>query len=225
MKSSVAAELKDIINELKKYLTQQIELGTNELFMPSQKIINNKTRKLKILYESVKNCRRCSLYRTRKNIVFGSGSTDASLVFIGEAPGEEEDIEGLPFVGRAGQLLTKIIQSVHLTREEVYITNILKCRPPGNRNPLPEEIKQCEPYLIEQLNILQPKLICALGLYAAQTLLKTKSSISTLRGKIHWYNQIKVLPTYHPAALLRNPQLKKATYEDMKLVVKEYKNI
>jgi len=180
---------------------------------------------LEVLYEKIKDCKRCPLHKTRTNFVFGEGPEFSRLVYVGEAPGKEEDILGFPFVGAAGKLLERILESIGFKREEVYITNILKCRPPNNRNPLPQEIKECEPYLREQLKIIRPKIICALGTYAAQTLLKTKTSISKLRGKIFYYQDIMVIPTYHPAALLRNPQWKRAVWEDMKMVKSEYDKI
>jgi len=143
-------------------------------------------------------------------------------VFVGEAPGSDEDEQGLPFVGRAGQLLTKIIEAINFKRSQVYICNILKCRPPDNRNPLPAEIELCEPYLIKQLEIIKPAVICTLGTFASQTLLKTDIPISKLRGKIHYYQNIKLVPTFHPAALLRNPAWKRDTWEDVKLVRQIY---
>ncbi|OGL44850.1 MAG: DNA polymerase [Candidatus Schekmanbacteria bacterium RBG_16_38_11] len=167
------------------------------------------------------NCTRCKLRPTRKNLVFGTGNLYSELVFVGEAPGADEDIQGEPFVGKAGMLLTKIIQSMGYDRKEVYIANIIKCRPPNNRNPETDEIQQCEPFLIKQLSILKPKVICALGTFAAQTLLKTQERISLLRGKFHSYQGIKVMPTYHPAYLLRNPSEKRSVWEDVKLVMKE----
>ena len=148
-------------------------------------------------------------------------SSEADLVFVGEAPGEEEDLQGKPFVGLAGQLLTRIIESIGLGRDEVYIANVVKCRPPHNRNPKPEEIAACEPYLLQQLEIIKPKLICALGTFAAQTLLKTAQPISILRGRFHWYHNIKLMPTFHPAYLLRNPSGKKIVWQDMQLIKKE----
>ena len=154
---------------------------------------------------AVMACSKCPLHAVRTNAVPGEGSTKADLVFIGEAPGANEDRQGRPFVGRAGELLTKIIiDGMKITREEVYITNIVKCRPPGNRDPLPEEIEQCRPYLLQQLEILQPKVICTLGKFAAQCLLQSKAPISRLRGKVHEYNGIPLVPTFHPAYLLRN---------------------
>jgi DNA polymerase len=141
---------------------------------------------------------------------------------VGEAPGRDEDLQGEPFVGQAGQLLTKIIQAIQLRREEVYIANIIKCRPPENRNPEPDEIAACEPFLIKQLQVIRPRLICALGTFAAQTLLKTEEKISSLRGRFHEYRGIPLMPTYHPAFLLRNPNRKREVWEDMKKIKREY---
>lgn len=168
------------------------------------------------------DCRRCKLHQSRTHIVFGKGDPQARLVFVGEGPGRDEDLQGEPFVGQAGQLLTKIIQAMQLTREEVYITNIVKCRPPENRNPQPDEIAACGPFLKEQLRIIKPKIICALGTFAAQTLLQTDQKISALRGRFHDYHGIALMPTYHPAFLLRNSNFKRDVWEDMKKVMKEY---
>ena len=169
------------------------------------------------------DCRRCKLASGRKNIVFGKGNADARLVFVGEGPGFEEDQKGEPFVGAAGRLLTKIIDAIQLSREQVYICNIIKCRPPGNRNPESDEIESCLPFLEKQLAAIRPDFICALGKVAAQTLLKSDMPISRLRGRFHDYNGIKVLPTYHPAYLLRNPEKKRDVWEDMKMLMKEYR--
>ncbi len=166
------------------------------------------------------DCRRCDLHRGRKNIVFGEGNPNAELVFVGEAPGADEDNQGRPFVGRAGQLLTKIIEAMKMQRQEVYICNILKCRPPGNRNPAPGEIAACEPFLVKQLESIRPKVICALGTFAAQTLLKTDVAISLLRGNFHRYHDIPLMPTYHPAYLLRNPSQKRQVWEDVQKIMK-----
>jgi DNA polymerase len=168
------------------------------------------------------DCRRCKLHPYRTQIVFGTGNPQAKLVFIGEAPGRDEDLQGEPFVGQAGQLLNKIIQAIQLQREEVYIANIIKCRPPQNRNPEPDEIAACEPFLIKQLQVIRPRIICALGTFAAQTLLKTEEKISSLRGNFHEYQGILLMPTYHPAFLLRNPGRKREVWEDMKKIKKEY---
>jgi len=168
------------------------------------------------------NCRQCPLAQTRKNVVFGAGSLKAQVVFVGEAPGADEDEQGRPFVGRAGQLLTDIIvKGMKLARKDVYICNILKCRPPGNRNPLPEEINQCEPFLKKQLQLIRPRVICALGKFAAQTLLKMETPITALRGRFYDYEGIKLMPTYHPAYLLRNPSAKKQVWEDVQRIMKE----
>jgi DNA polymerase len=175
---------------------------------------------LEAVREELGDCRRCPLHRTRQRLVFGEGNPEAELVFVGEAPGADEDAQGMPFVGKAGQLLTKIIAAMGLERGEVYICNILKCRPPGNRNPLPEEIALCEPFLIEQIEAIKPRVICALGTFAAQTLLKCDTPISGLRGRFHRYQGIQVMPTYHPAYLLRNAGAKRQVWEDVQLIMK-----
>jgi uracil-DNA glycosylase len=174
--------------------------------------------------EELGDCRRCPLHKTRQNLVFGEGNPQAEVVFVGEAPGADEDRQGRPFVGRAGQLLTKIIEAMGLKREEVYICNILKCRPPGNRNPLPEEILTCEPFLVRQLAAIAPQVICALGTFAAHTLLKNEVPITVLRGRFHDYHGIAVMPTYHPAYLLRNPSAKKQVWEDVQQIMKRLKS-
>lgn len=165
----------------------------------------------------IEACRKCELYRTAKHPVPGEGSAIARLVCVGEAPGASEDETGRPFVGQAGQLLTKILEAIKLSRDDVFIVNVLKHRPPGNRNPLPTEVDACRPYLIRQLEIIRPSVIVAFGTFAAQTLLDTKLSISKLRGAIHRYHGIPVVVTYHPAALLRNPAWKRPTWEDVQL--------
>jgi DNA polymerase len=166
------------------------------------------------------NCQKCPLGLTRTNFVFGVGNPGASLMFIGEAPGRDEDLKGEPFVGRAGQLLNKIIESIGFVREDVYIGNILKCRPPDNRDPLPEEVDKCEPYLQRQIDLIDPAVICALGRIAAQTLLRTRATLGKMREKIHTYQGRPLIVTYHPAALLRNPHWKKPTWEDIQLLRK-----
>lgn len=171
---------------------------------------------LELLAEMVATCPRCpQLANTRTHTVFGNGNPNARLVFLGEAPGADEDRTGIPFVGRAGQLLNKIIEACRMTREEVFVLNILKCRPPGNRNPLPEEAANCRPYLERQLELIRPEFICCLGAVAAQNLLATTEPIGKLRGRLHDYHGIKVACTYHPAYLLRNPAAKADTWEDM----------
>ena len=172
---------------------------------------------LEAIARAVKDCTRCSLYKTATNPVPGEGNPNAELVCVGEAPGAKEDETGRPFIGQAGQLLTRILAAIELTREEVFICNVLKHRPPGNRNPLPEEVAACGPYLIRQLELIKPKVIVAFGTFAAQTLLNTKSSLGQLRGLVHQYHGIPLIVTYHPAALLRNPAWKRPTWEDVKL--------
>lgn len=174
------------------------------------------------LFDNIKNCQKCPLGATRKNFVFGSGNPRADIMFIGEAPGADEDEQGFPFVGKAGQLLTKIIESIDLKREEVYICNILKCRPPENRKPLLSETDECEPYLFKQIELVKPKFIVALGLTSAETLLKKKVKMSEIEGKIIDFKGARMMVTYHPAALLRNPQWKRNVWEVMKKLRKLY---
>ena len=165
----------------------------------------------------VRECTRCPLYRSATHPVPGEGNANARLMCVGEAPGAQEDASGRPFVGQAGQLLTKILGAIKLQREDVFIANVLKHRPPGNRNPLPNEVEACSPYLVRQIQLIRPSVILALGTFAAQTLLETKLSIGKLRGTIHQYHDIPVVVTYHPAALLRNPAWKRSTWEDVQL--------
>jgi len=169
------------------------------------------------------DCTRCKLHAGRTNIVFGVGNPNAKLVFVGEGPGRDEDLKGEPFVGRAGQLLTDIIEKgMKLKRSDVYIANVVKCRPPDNRNPEDDEIAACEPFLLMQLAVIRPRIICALGKFAAQTLLKTKEPISSLRGNAYQYHGITLIPTYHPAYLLRNPKEKVVVWEDVKKIITLY---
>ena len=228
------------LSSLRNYLEEQRELGFTmipktepnftisdgstqeelELGVKGSKELNYET--MEDIRKAVEACQGCPLYKTRTNIVFGDGDENAKLVFVGEAPGQDEDLQGKPFVGKAGQKLTQIIEAMKLSRSEVYITNVLKCRPPGNRNPLPEEIKACEPFLINQLKLIKPKIICALGTFSAQTLLRTDQRISLLRGRFHIYQGIKLMPTYHPAYLLRNPKFKRDVWEDVQKIMAEY---
>ena len=165
------------------------------------------------------DCSRCKLHTLgRKQVVFGVGNPNADLMFVGEAPGADEDIQGEPFVGRAGQLLTKIIEAIGLRREDVYIANVIKCRPPNNRNPEPDEVEQCEPFLFRQVDIIRPKVIVALGKFAAQCLVRTDAPITRIRGREFTYRDAVLIPTYHPAYLLRNPSAKREVWEDMKKV-------
>lgn len=215
-------------------LKQQTEFGFSEIYFdealpPAQRfsptgeaIPGLEAQTLYELYDKIKNCQRCPLGASRTNLVFGSGNPQAAIVFVGEAPGRDEDLQGEPFVGRAGQLLTKIIEAMKMKREDVYIANVLKSRPPENREPLPEEIAACFPYLQKQIELIKPKFIVCLGRIAAVTLLNTKLPLGKLRGAFHDYQGIKVLVTYHPAALLRFPSYKKDVWDDMKILRKAY---
>lgn len=169
----------------------------------------------------LQGCTRCKLCLGRKTIVVGEGNPKAQLVFVGEGPGEQEDLKGRPFVGKAGQLLDRMTEAMGLKREQVYIANVVKCRPPGNRNPEPEEIQSCSPFLYRQLDLIQPKVIVALGKFSAQTLLNTQERITKLRGRFYPYRNAKLMPTFHPAYLLRNPESKKEAWADLQLVAKE----
>ncbi len=171
---------------------------------------------LDALADTVSGCIACPLYKSRTQTVFGDGNPRTKVLFIGEAPGRDEDLQGIPFVGRAGQLLNKILAAIELRREDVYITNILKCRPPSNRDPQEPEVRQCENYLKQQIQLIQPKVICALGRISAQWLLQTNAPLGTLRSGEYYYEGIRILPTYHPAALLRNPAFKKPAWDDFK---------
>jgi len=201
---------------LKSELVVKREIPLDSFSVPSELV----DLTFEQLREKALQCQKCSLCQTRKNVVFGTGNPKADLMFVGEAPGNDEDIQGLPFVGRAGQLLTKIIEAMGFNREDVYIANVLKCRPPNNRPPQPEEVKECEPYLLTQIKHIQPKIIVALGTHAAQTLLKTDKKISGMRGVFHDYHGVSLMPTYHPAYLLRSPSEKKKVWEDMKIVLR-----
>ncbi|MFN3476878.1 MAG: uracil-DNA glycosylase [Candidatus Methylomirabilales bacterium] len=233
-------ELKELVGQTKAHLQLQMELGLDFLQasgleagvkswkaegLPYPWRAPGARPTLEEIRATVGDCTRCKLHQGRKTIVFGSGNPRAALVFVGEGPGADEDEQGLPFVGRAGQLLTRMIEAMGLTRGEVYICNIIMCRPLGNRNPEPDEIASCEPFLIGQLLAIRPKLICALGTFAAQTLLRTKEPISKLRGRFFSYQGIPLLPTFHPAYLLRNPHEKKTAWEDLKLLKREYERL
>ena len=217
----------EIIADLKSYLEYLKGMGV-EALPASEKFSEREsassvppitTGTLEEIRNDLGDCQRCKLHRMRKTLVFGEGSPKAALMFVGEGPGYDEDVQGRPFVGKAGQLLTKIIQSIGLQREDVYIGNIIKCRPPQNRNPEPDEIEACHPFVLRQIQAIRPKIICALGTFAAQTLLKTSTKITALRGKVFDLDGIKVIPTYHPAYLLRNPEKKRETWEDMKQIL------
>jgi uracil-DNA glycosylase family 4 len=190
-------------------------VGTNEGELIPSAI--QRLDSLDAIAKMVAKCTRCRLYKTAINPVPGEGNSKAKLVCVGEAPGAKEDETGRPFVGQAGQLLTKILAAIDMTREEVFICNVLKHRPPGNRNPQPDEVEACSPYLIRQLELIKPKVIVAFGTFAAQTLLNTKTPLGQLRGLVHRYHGTPLVVTYHPAALLRNPAWKRPTWEDVKL--------
>ncbi len=210
----------------KKYITQHIELFGDELYGMIDDSFISTSRNLDFFQESldsfkalIENCELCNLSLTRNKFVFGSGDSNADLLLIGEGPGEEEDSKGEPFVGKAGKLLDKILKSIGYTRDDnVFIANIIKCRPPENRNPLPSEVEKCTPYLIKQINLINPKLIVALGKVAGQTLINKNMLIKEMRKKTHHYNNIPLVVTYHPAALLRNPSLKIDVWEDFQYI-------
>ena len=198
------------------------ESGQSRVQSPEPRVQSresNVVESLAAIREDIGDCVRCKLCRLgRKQIVFGVGNPNADLMFVGEAPGRDEDIQGIPFVGRAGQKLTQIIEAIGLTRGDVYIANVIKCRPPENRNPEPDEVEQCEPFLFRQVDTIKPKVIVALGTFAAKSLLKSTDSISRLRGRVYDYRGAKLVPTFHPAFLLRNPSCRREVWEDMKKV-------
>ena len=211
-------------DSLFQYLDQTLQLYGNHLILEETNLNVFETfhGDLDSFNQSICTCQKCPLSQTRNNFVFGVGNPQADIVFVGEAPGKQEDLQGVPFVGRAGKLLDKILAAIELTRDDVYICNVLKCRPPQNRDPLPFEVEQCEPYLINQLHLINPKLIVALGRISACTIRKTKESLKNLRNRIFKYAGIDLLVTYHPAALLRNPNFKKPAWEDFQLIRNKY---
>lgn len=210
----------DFRENLKIYFKQQGELFSDEFYFDEKILLKLKAPGLTLeeFEKQVSNCMECPLGKTRINVVFGVGSSNADLIFIGEAPGREEDLKGEPFVGRAGRLFDRILSAIKVSRNEVYIANILKCRPPDNRSPRSEEVEKCLPYLITQIHIIKPNLIVCLGLIAAKTLLKVEYNLASLRGKVFDYHGVDLIVTYHPAALLRNPNLKGATWEDFQKI-------
>jgi len=226
-------EVLDTINSAERYLKEQLDLFGNVLHadasrrsgtapqpMPGEPWVASQT--LDDLNRDICTCLKCPLGQTRTKFVFGVGNPKAGVMFIGEAPGADEDAKGEPFVGRAGQLLNKIIEAVELRREEVYICNILKCRPPNNRDPQPSEMETCTPYLAKQIELVGPKFIICLGRISAQWLLQTNASLTSLRGKVHEYRGARMIVTYHPAALLRNPNWKRPAWDDMKMFKELY---
>jgi len=208
---------------VKEELAYFRDLGFHDLFLDRPlagppALVAGSMPSLQALQRFVDGCPRCKLSRSRTNIVFGQGNPNADLMFVGEAPGHEEDVQGLAFVGRAGQLLTKIIEAMGTSRTNVYIVNVLKCRPPNNRNPEADEVAACMPFLDEQIRLISPKVIVTLGTFAAQAVLGTDDPIGRLRGRWRTARGVRVMPTFHPAFLLRSPERKKDVWEDMKLV-------
>jgi len=208
----VAGYRKDAVWAARK---ESRESGESRVQGPEFTVIES----LAAIREDLGDCVRCKLCNLgRTQIVFGAGNPNADLMFVGEGPGRDEDIQGFPFVGRSGQKLTQIIEAIGLKREDVYIANVIKCRPPENRNPEPDEVEQCEPFLFRQIDTIKPKVIVALGTFAAKSLLKTTDPISRLRGRVFDYRGAKLVPTFHPAFLLRNPSCRREVWEDMKKV-------
>jgi len=222
---SLRKEFKDIMGRLKAHMIFNQSLGLEPPRLSSQAIAYLgggpiQSTSLEDLREDIRDCRRCKPYQGRTNLVFGEGTPKARLVFVGEGPGREEDLEGRPFVGEAGRLLTRIIKAMGLTRESVYICNVVKCRPPNNRDPEADEIDSCLPFLRRQLNLIQPDVICALGRVAAQSLLGKEFRITRERGKWQSFMDIPLMPTYHPAYLLRNPTAKREVWEDIREIMR-----
>ena len=239
---------KNLKKEIIKSLKVQQEIFGDELFIPKKKNKSSvvkepstvftepelfpeeredweKASSLEELEKLICNCTKCDLHKNRNKFVFGTGNPNADVLVIGEGPGAEEDKQGLPFVGRAGKLLTDMLKAIKFEREDVFIGNVVKCRPPGNRTPLPDEMETCMPYLKKQVELIQPKLILCLGLTAARGLLRKRESLGSLRGKVFEYENAKVMVTYHSAALLRNPHWKKDCWEDLKKFRKLYDEI
>ena len=215
---------------VQRYLKQQRQLYGDTLFIMndhnSDEHDNPETQgeshPLTDYFNKIRDCEECQLSESRTNFVFGTGNPDADIVFVGEAPGKNEDLQGIPFVGRAGKLLDKILEAIQLSRKDVFILNVLKCRPPNNRDPLSSEVDKCEPYLKKQLDILNPKLIVCLGRISGKTLLRLDMPLGKMRENMHSYNGIDAMVTYHLAALLRNPNLKKAAWEDFQMIRDKY---
>jgi len=210
---------------IKDFFLQQAELFTDEFYFEGKNEAEIPMNMLdwNELEPKVLSCTKCELSKTRTKVVFGAGNRNADLLFVGEAPGKNEDLQGIPFVGQAGQLLDKILAAIQLERKEVYIANILKCRPPQNRTPHTDEIASCEPYLMNQIDLIKPALIVCLGLTAAKTLLRVDCTLRQMREKIYNYHGVDLVVTYHTAALLRNPSLKKYAWEDFQKIQKMYK--
>lgn len=215
-------EFQGLLEDVKHHIQRAKEMGITELARVGAARASepsNQAEELKNIREEIGDCKRCKLCEKRTQIVFGVGNPRAQLMFVGEGPGRDEDLQGEPFVGRAGQLLTKMIEAMGFKRSDVYIANIVKCRPPDNRLPEPDEVEHCLPFLLKQIAAVQPKILVTLGNLASQTLLGTKTGITTLRGKFHDFHGTQLMPTYHPAYLLRNPNMKKPCWEDLKQVM------
>jgi uracil-DNA glycosylase family 4 len=228
-RSELAGALRSYLEELKDTGVDALPIRATEpaafgKARPASGVMASKQTVTVETLDDIRNdlgdCRRCILCETRKNLVFGVGSHNARVLFVGEAPGRDEDLQGEPFVGEAGQLLTKMIKAMGYERQEVYICNVLKCRPPENRNPAPKEIAECSPFLLRQVQSIAPKAIVALGTFASQTLLDSRDPISRLRGRFHDYHGIPLMPTFHPAFLLRSPEKKREVWEDLQKVMK-----
>ncbi len=230
----------EFLDNTKRYFMQQQDLFGNILYTEEKKTKKSDTPKILFSYpdepwttsetvddldKKINTCNKCSLGGQRQNFVFGVGNPRAEVMFIGEAPGADEDAQGEPFVGKGGQLLNKILEAINMKRDDVYICNILKCRPPNNRDPESIEMETCTPYLYKQIELIEPKFIICLGRISAQWLLQTKETLTALRGKYHDFQGAKLIVTYHPAALLRNPNWKYPAWEDMKMFKKEYDQI
>jgi uracil-DNA glycosylase family 4 len=217
--------MRELVDEVRAWLAWAQESGLQNLAPqargadPAKVETMTRLPLLEAVRTELGECTRCKLHKTRTNIVFGVGSPEARLMFVGEAPGEDEDLQGYPFVGKAGQLLTKMIEAMGLRREDVYICNTVKCRPPNNRNPEPDELLACEPFLKGQLGAVKPEVIVTLGKFAAQALLREQTPITRLRGQWREYEGIPVMPTFHPAYLLRSPAEKAKVWEDLKQVM------
>lgn len=233
-------EITDGIENAQRYLKEQMDMFGDTLYVKQAHEVVEKTTGRELSYPdeawvsssslqdlntNICSCQKCPLGQTRTNFVFGVGNVRARVMFIGEAPGADEDAKGEPFVGRAGQLLNKIIEAVELKREDVYICNILKCRPPNNREPQPSEMETCTPYLSKQIELVKPEFIICLGRISAHWLLQTNASLTSLRGRVHDYHGVKLIVTYHPAALLRNPNWKRPAWEDMKMFKQLYDEV
>lgn len=218
----------EVLHLAETAIRQKLDLGEGDIMVDSDlldklpKAQKPRFKDLEQFEKAIKNCAKCPLHKGRNKLVFGAGDPDADVLFVGEGPGRDEDLKGEPFVGRAGQLLDKILAAINFKRSEVYIGNVVKCRPPGNRDPEPVEMETCLPYLMEQIRLIDPKIVCCLGRIAAQALLDTKLPLGKLRGYFHdWYGR-KLIVTYHPAALLRFQQYKQDTWKDVQLLRAEY---